>query len=60
MKIKFPDYTNCLVNVANTILDEFGAGEGKQKMNLLDGYLKKDYCNYFIRWNGGMYYTGKS
>ena len=54
MKIKFPDYTNCLVNVANTILDEFGAGEGKQKMNLLDGYLKKDYENIVIILLDGM------
>lgn len=54
MKIKFPDYTNCLVNVANTILDEFGAGEGKQKMNLLDGYLKKGYENIVIILLDGM------
>lgn len=54
MKQQLPDYTNCIVNLANSILGEFGIEEGKQKLNLLEGYLEKDYENIVVLLLDGM------
>lgn len=54
MKQKFPDYTNCTANVANSILEKFGIDEGRQKLKALDQYLKKDYENIVIILLDGM------
>lgn len=54
MKQQFPDYANCIANVANSILEEFGAGEGRQKLKLLDQYLEKSYENIVLILLDGM------
>ncbi len=54
MKLQFPDYTNCIANLANSILEEFGIGEGRQRLGQLDQYLKKDYENIVIILLDGM------
>lgn len=54
MKQTFPNYTNCISNLANSILEEFGAGEGRNGLELLDKYLKKGYENIVILLLDGM------
>lgn len=54
MKQQFPDYTNCIANLANSILEEFGINEGRQKLNILEPYLDKDYENIVIILLDGM------
>lgn len=54
MKLQFPDYTNGIANLANSILEEFGIGEGRQRLQALDQYLKKDYENIVIILLDGM------
>lgn len=54
MKIQFPDYTNCIANLANSISEEFGTGEGRQRLEILDQYLKKGYENIVIILLDGM------
>lgn len=55
MKIKLPDYTNCLVNLANSILQKFGVpvreGSG---LSLIAPYLEKDYDNIVVLLLDGM------
>ena len=43
MKVKFPDYNNCITNIPNSILKYFGYEEGRKTSSLLDSYLKKEY-----------------
>ena len=43
MKVKFPDYNNCITNIPNSILKYFGNEEGRKTSSLLDSYLKKEY-----------------
>ncbi len=42
MKVKFPDYNNCITNIPNSILKYFGNDEERKTSNLLDSYLKKN------------------
>lgn len=57
MKQCFPDYENCIVNLANSISEEFGIGERGKKLELLTPYLEKEYKNVLIILLDGM---GKS
>lgn len=41
MKQQFPDYNNCIANLANSILKKFGIDEGRKTLHLLDLYLEK-------------------
>ena len=43
-----PDYDNCLVNLANSILKEFGAKTSAKTLPMADAYLKKDYQNVVV------------
>ena len=43
-----PDYDNCLVNLANSILKEFGAKTSAKTLPMADQYLKKDYQNVVV------------
>lgn len=54
MKLQFPDYKNGIANLANSILEKFGAGEGRETLKLLDRYLEKDYENIVIILLDGM------
>ena len=45
---RLPDYDNCLVNLANSILKKFGAETSAKTLPLADQYLKKDYQNIVI------------
>ena len=55
MKQKLPDYTNCIANLANSILAEFGIKEdGRQTLKLLDSYLAKNYENIVVILLDGM------
>lgn len=55
MKQKFPDYTNCIANLANSILEEFGIKEeGRQKLKILEQYLAKGYENIVVILLDGM------
>ena len=54
MKQQFPDYTNCIANLANSILQEFGVEEGRQGLKALEQYLEKDYENIVVILLDGM------
>ncbi|MBD5453477.1 MAG: PglZ domain-containing protein [Lachnospiraceae bacterium] len=55
MKQKFPDYSNCIVNLANSILSEFGCNkEGRQTLKTVDSYLAKGYENIVVILLDGM------
>lgn len=54
MKQQFPDYTNCIANLANSILREFGIDEGRQSLKALDRYLEKGYENIVVILLDGM------
>lgn len=54
MKQQFPDYTNCIANLANSLLEEFGISEGRQKLKVLEPYLKKGYENMVVILLDGM------
>lgn len=55
MKQKFPEYTNCIANLANSILEEFGIKEeGRQNLKALDPYLAKGYENIVVILLDGM------
>ncbi len=46
MRQKFPDYDNCIVNLANSILNEFSLPEeGRQGLKGFASYLAKNYEN---------------
>lgn len=57
MKQQFPDYNNCIANLANSVLKKFGIDEGRKTLHLLDAYLEKDYENIVVILLDGM---GKS
>ena len=57
MKQQFPDYNNCIANLANSVLKKFGVDEGRKTLHLLDSYLEKDYENIVVLLLDGM---GKS
>ncbi len=44
----YPDYNNCLVNVSNSILKNFGIATVHNTLPELDEYLKKDYKNVVL------------
>lgn len=54
MKLKFPDYKNSLVSLANSIMEEFGVGEGRQGLHLLEENMKKDFENVVVLLLDGM------
>lgn len=54
MKLKFPDYSNCIANLPNSILGEFGIMEGGEKLNLLTPFLEKGYKNIVVILLDGM------
>lgn len=53
MKIRFPDYENCITGVANSILRKFGI-EAPQGLGLLDRWLQGDYQNIVVILLDGM------
>lgn len=54
MKRQLPDYTNCIANLANSILKEFGIDEGRRGLKLLEPYLEKGYENIVVILLDGM------
>lgn len=55
MKQKFPNYTECITNLANSILEEFGIKEeGRQSLKILNPYLAKGYENVVVILLDGM------
>lgn len=55
MKIKLPDYSNCIANLANAILSEFGIKEeGRVGLTQLTPYLEKNYKNIVVLLLDGM------
>lgn len=54
MKLQYPDYENCIANLANSILGEFGVDEGRRSLKLLDPYLEKGYENIAVILLDGM------
>ncbi len=55
MKQLFPDYTKCIANLANSILDEFGIPkEGKLHLKQLEPYFAKGYRNVVVILLDGM------
>lgn len=54
MKLCFPDYENCIANLANSILEKFGVCENHQKLGLLESYLERDYENVVVILLDGM------
>ena len=45
MKLAGPDYNNCLVNLANSILKKFGAKTTADTLGAADESLAKNYKN---------------
>ncbi len=43
-----PDYNNCLVNLANSVLKKFGAKTNANTLPLADKYLAGEYKNVVI------------
>ncbi|MBP5185476.1 MAG: phosphodiesterase, partial [Clostridiales bacterium] len=43
-----PDYDNCLVNLASSMLVHFGAETTAPTLPLADSYLAKDYKNVVV------------
>lgn len=55
MKIKYPNYDNCITCVPNSILKYFGINEERQSSALLDSFLKeKEYDNVVVLLLDGM------
>ena len=42
MRQQFPDYNNCIADLANFVLKKFGIDEGRRTLHLLDSYLERD------------------
>lgn len=57
MRQKYPDYTNCIANLANSILEKFGVEEGRGGLKMLAPYLQREYENIVVLLLDGM---GKS
>ena len=47
-KFVLPDYNNCLVNLANSILKKYGVKTTADTLKLADKYLEKDYKNVVV------------
>ena len=54
MKVMFPNYENCVVNLANSIRKHFGLEVYYSTLNDVDELLKKDYKNVVIILYDGM------
>lgn len=55
MNIMYPDYTNCITNLACSILKEFGViDEAGASLKICDEVLKKDYKNVVVILLDGM------
>src|SRR5665648_355708 len=54
MTIQYPDYNNCLVNLACSILKHFGAHPQHATLPVLDSLLKKQYTNVVVMLFDGM------
>ena len=54
MKLYFPDYENCIANLANSILEEFGVYVNRHKLGMLEPYLEKHYKNVVVILLDGM------
>ncbi len=55
MKIKYPDYENCIVNLACSIRKEFGiAAENEKSLQVCDKLLQKQYKNIVVILLDGM------
>lgn len=55
MNMILPDYSNCITNLAVSILDKFGIREeGRQKLGMITPYLTKDYENIVVVLLDGM------
>ncbi len=55
MKQKLPNYSNCITNLANSILEQFGVKEeGRQKLEILEQYMAKGYENIVVILLDGM------
>lgn len=48
MKLCFPNYENCITNLSNSILEEFGVYENGHKLDMVEPFLKKDYKNIVV------------
>ena len=48
MKIIYPDYNNCLVNVSSSLLKYYGIEPNHNSLKELDKYLEKDYKNVVL------------
>lgn len=46
--LQFPNYNNCLVNLANSILKYFGAQTNASTLPLADKYLSSEYKNVVV------------
>ena len=47
-KFVLPDYDNCLVNLANSVLKKYGAKTLANTLKLADKYLEKKYKNVVV------------
>lgn len=54
MTIQYPDYNNCLVNLACSILKHFGAQPQHATLPILDSLLKSQYTNVVVMLFDGM------
>lgn len=54
MKIKFPDYDNCITNIPNSILNYFGFEGDRKTSTTLDSHLDKEYDNVIVLLLDGM------
>ncbi len=54
MGVMFPDYDNCIVNLANSILKYYGAETPNKTLELADGLLSKRYRNVAVILLDGM------
>lgn len=54
MKKQLPNYKNSIVNLAISVLKEFGINENKPSLSLMDRYFQKGYENIIILLLDGM------
>lgn len=54
MKIKYPDYENCIVNLACSVLKEFGIETPNSTLKMIDDLLVDDYKNIVVLLLDGM------
>lgn len=50
----YPDYSNCIANIPNSVLKYFGAEPAGGTLKLLDGYLEDEYKNVIVMVLDGM------